>query len=50
MPDHIQVIVTLRKTVEDIDAGKVLIALVKVRMADKPDVQVDGHVTARIEN
>lgn len=38
-------VITLRKEVEDRDAGKVIYDLVKQRMTDRPDVEVTGHVT-----
>lgn len=38
-------VITLRKEVADRDAGKVIYDLVKERLADRPDVEVQGHVT-----
>lgn len=46
MPDDkMYLIITLRKEVPDRDAGKLIYDLVKQRMADRPDVEVTGHVT-----
>jgi len=44
MADKMMLTVTLRKEVPDRDAGKALYDIVKQRMADKPDVDVRGHV------
>ncbi len=38
-------VITLRKEVEDRDAGKAIYDLVKERLEDRPDVKVTGHVT-----
>lgn len=40
-----QLVITLRKEVEDRDAGKEIYELVKQRLEDRPDVIVTGHVT-----
>lgn len=45
MTDKMYLIITLRKEVPDRDTGKAIYDLVKERMADKPDVQVNGHVS-----
>ncbi len=45
MPDEMKVVITLRKTVPDRDAGRVVYDLVKDRLADRPDVTVTGHIT-----
>jgi len=45
MPDKMYLIVTLRKEVPDRDTGKAIYELVKQRMADRPDVELHGHVT-----
>lgn len=44
MPDHMQIIITLRKTVPDEAAARIIYDLVKTRLADRPDVIVTGHV------
>lgn len=37
--------ITLRKEVPDREAGRAIYDLVKQKMADRPDVDVTGHVT-----
>lgn len=43
--DEMQIIITLRKVVPDRDTGRAIYDLVKQRMADRPDVEVTGHVS-----
>ncbi|GAI35777.1 unnamed protein product [marine sediment metagenome] len=38
-------IITLRKEVPDRETGRVIYELVKERMADRPEVQINGHVS-----
>lgn len=45
MADKMFIIITLRKEVPDRDAGRVIYDLVKQKMADRPDVEMTGHVT-----
>lgn len=45
MADKMFLIITLRKEVPDRDAGKAIYDIVKDRMADRPDVELTGHVT-----
>ncbi len=45
MSDEMQVVITLRKIVEDRDAGRAIYDLVKQKMADRPDVIITGHVS-----
>ncbi|GAH18480.1 unnamed protein product [marine sediment metagenome] len=45
MADKMYLVIVLRKEVPDRDTGKAIYDLVKERMADKPDVQVNGHVS-----
>ncbi len=45
MADVMQVIITLRKEVPDRDAGRAIYDLVKVKMEDRPDVKITGHVS-----
>lgn len=40
-----ELVITLRKTVEDPDEGRHIYELVKERLADRPDVKIQGHVT-----
>lgn len=40
-----QLVITLRKEVEDRDEGEQIYQLVKERLQDRPDVKVRGHVT-----
>lgn len=44
MADKMMLTITLRKEVTTRDVGKIIYDLVKVRMADRPDVEVRGHV------
>jgi len=43
MADQMHIIITLRKKVPDRDTARVIYDLVKDRMADRPDVEVNGH-------
>lgn len=45
MADKMYLVVTLRKEVADRDEGNTIYELVKSRLADRPDVEVKGHVT-----
>ncbi|MBA7623566.1 hypothetical protein ES703_30963 [subsurface metagenome] len=45
MPDVMQLVITLRREVEDRDQGEQLFELVKQKLQDKPDIKVTGHVT-----
>lgn len=45
MADKMFLIVTLRKEVPDRETGKAIYDTVKERMADKPEVQINGHVS-----
>ena len=45
MADKMFLVVTARKEVPDRDAGKTIYDLIKARMSDRPDVQLQGHVT-----
>lgn len=38
-------VITLRKEVEDREAGKAIYDLVKQKLEDRPDIIVAGHVT-----
>lgn len=38
-------VITLRKEVEDREAGQTIYELVKIKLADRPDIEVHGHVT-----
>lgn len=49
MADKIQVIITLRKEVADIPEGKALIQTVKTKLADNPNVTVNGHITNHVD-
>lgn len=40
-----QLVITLRKEVEDHEAGKTLADLVKKRLEDHPEVKIAAHVT-----
>lgn len=45
MADVMYLIITLRKEVSDRDAGRVIFDLVRERLADRPDVKINGHVS-----
>ncbi len=40
-----QLVITLRKEVEDRDEGHQVYQLVKERLADREDVTITGHIT-----
>jgi len=40
-----ELIITVRKTVEDQERGQEIFELVKQRLEDRPDVKITGHVT-----
>lgn len=44
MPDKMYLVVTARKEVLDATEGKTIYELIKQRMADRPDVELTGHV------
>lgn len=45
MPDKMYLVITLRKEVPDRESGKAIYDIVKERLADRPDVEIKGHVT-----
>ena len=45
MANKMHVVITLRKEVPDREAGESIFELVKLRLADRPDIIVTGHVT-----
>lgn len=45
MPPQMQLVVTLRKDVPDQETGEAIFDLVRQRLADRPDIQITGHVT-----
>ena len=45
MADKMYLIVTLRKEVPNRETGKAIYDLVKHRLEDQPNVEVQGHVT-----
>ncbi len=40
-----ELIITLRKTVESEEEGKAIYELVKQKLEERPDVKITGHVT-----
>lgn len=50
MADKMQIIITLRKEVPDRDTGKAIFDLVKERLADRPDVKIEGHVSNHFDS
>lgn len=40
-----QLVITLRKEVEDPEEGEHIYGLVRERLADRPDVEIQGHIT-----
>ncbi len=49
MADKIQLIVTLRKEVADIQTAKTLYQAVKTKMADQPDVIITGSISTHMD-
>lgn len=45
MADQMILTVTARKEVADRDEGKAIYDIIKQKMADRPDVELTGHVT-----
>ena len=45
MANKMNVVVTLRKEVPDRDTGEAIFELVKLKLADRPDITITGHVT-----
>ncbi len=43
-------VITLRKEVEDREEGRQIFELVKERLKDREDIQIRGHVTNRLNN
>ncbi|GAH67853.1 unnamed protein product [marine sediment metagenome] len=40
-----QLVITLRKDVADRDEGKQIFELVKMKLVDRPEIKVAGHIT-----
>ena len=49
MADKMILIVTLRKEVPDKDTAKAIVALLKNKLSDHPDVEVTSHTTDRFD-
>jgi len=45
MADTMNIVITLRKEVPDRETGHAIFELVKLRLEDRPDVIITGHVT-----
>lgn len=45
MPDELILTITLRKTVLDQSAGRLIYELVKTRLEDHPEVSIKAHVS-----
>jgi len=45
MADTLTLIITARKEVPDRDTGRAIYDLVKERLADRPDIDISGHVS-----
>lgn len=45
MPDKMILTVTLRREVPDKDTARQIYDLVKVKLADRPDIKVTGHAS-----
>lgn len=43
--DKMHIIITLTKEVPDREAGRAIYDLVKQKLADRPDITVNGHVS-----
>lgn len=40
-----ELVITLRKKVADRDEGEMIFELVKLKLVDRPDIKVNGHIT-----
>lgn len=49
MADQMQIIITLRKDVPDAQTGRAIFNLVKQRLTDRPDVEIEGKVVNHFE-
>lgn len=49
MSSHMQVVITMRKTIPDKETGQMIYDMVKDRMADRPDVVITGHISDHLE-
>ncbi len=45
MPEPMHLTIVLRKDVPDRETGQAIFNLVKEKLADRPDIKVDGSVT-----
>ena len=45
MSEQMYIIVTLRKPIADREAGEIVYEAVKTKLADRPDIEINGHVT-----
>lgn len=50
MADNVQLVVTLRKQVDDVASGRALLDLVKERFAGSPEILVTGHCVTHYES
>ena len=49
MSDKMQIIITLRKEVPDKEAARAIYDLVKLKLADRQDVTITGHVSNHLD-
>lgn len=45
MPDQMYLVITLRKPVPDRETAREISIVVKERLADRPDIQINAHAT-----
>ncbi|MCK5607233.1 hypothetical protein KAR91_35445 [Candidatus Pacearchaeota archaeon] len=45
MADKMYLVVTARKEVPDREAGRIVYEHIKQKLADRPDIELSGHVT-----
>lgn len=45
MPDQMQLVITVRKPVDDAAQARVIFDIVKSRLEDRPDLTISGHCT-----
>ena len=48
MPEELNLTVTLRKEVPDTETGEALVAIVKQKLIDHPEIKIAATITKRI--
>ena len=47
---QLQLVITLHKDVDDIEQGETLLNIVRQKLTDHPEVEIQGRVTNRFPN